>query len=506
MSELVLEKNKNLPKCWEITNLGFVVQFIVDKDHTTPRYVKSDGIPLISPKDFIPNSIDFSKPKLISKAEHDDICKKCNPKVGDLLYSRIGTIGEVRKVPVNKIFNILHSIVLIRPNSEVALGDYLFYILQSNIMKNQARRDTKSIGTPDLGITKIRNFIIPLPPLNEQKRIVSKIEELFSRLDSTVDSLRKTKLQLKSQKSSLLKSGFLGELTKDRRNKNSYDSVEPLMEKIKNIKNKQERKLQKILLPERDEVYFHQIPDSWKWIRVGNVCLRLQYGTSEKANDDFSGIPVLRMGNIIDGELNFSDLKFFPKNWNDKDEFLLEPQDILFNRTNSAELVGKTAMYKSIHTPSVFASYLIRAKVESEIMMPEILSYYTNSIFGKMFIKSVVSQQVGQANVNGTKFAMMRIPLIPMDEQVELIGKIDTGLSLIQNIVKEVEIRLQNLSSLKMSILKNAFEGKLVPQDPNDEPAEILLQKIKQEKDKLQEIQKVIKVTPIKARRMKYAK
>lgn len=404
----------------------------------------------------------------------------------DIIFAKITPCMENGKIAITK--NLLngtgfgstefHVIRLL--HEDIPREFYFWYLIQDRFRNNAQHNMKGTAGQLRVPVSFIEESIIPVPPLNEQKRIVSKIEELSSKLDSTFDLLSRTKLQLKSQKSSLLKSAFLGELTKDKRNNNSYDSVEQLMEKIKNIRYKQEMKLQKIPLPDEDEEHFHLIPDSWKWVRVGNICLKLQYGTSEKANNDSSGIPVLRMGNIIDGELNFEDLKYFSKDWGKKDEFLLKPGDVLFNRTNSAELVGKTALVENYHTSAVYASYLIRAKVASEIVLPQILSYYTNSIFGKMFIKSVVSQQVGQANVNGTKFAMMDIPLIPLKEQVELVNKIETGISLIHNISREMDARLQNLLSLKSSILKQAFEGKLVAQDPNDEPAKVLLQKIKQ--------------------------
>jgi len=339
----------------------------------------------------------------------------------------------------------------------------------------------QAIQLPNKGYARHYQYLekskIRIPPLNEQKRITEKIEELFSKIDSSFNELQKIKSQLKSYKTSLLKNGFLGELTKDFRKNNPNESVDSLLQEIENIKTKQEKKLQKISFP--DEEYFHDIPTAWKWVRVGNICFRIQYGTSEKAKGNTSGIPVLRMGNIIDGELDFKNLKYFPKNWKEKNEYFLFPDNVLFNRTNSAELVGKTAVFKTQHPESVFASYLIRAQVASDIMLPFLLSYYVNSVFGRMFIKSKVSQQVGQANVNGTKFSMMCIPLIPMKEQLTLLDKIETGMSLIHNMTEGIETRLDDILLLKNSIIKQAFEGKLVPQDPNDEPASELLKRIK---------------------------
>ncbi|MGI0061310.1 MAG: restriction endonuclease subunit S [Nitrosotalea sp.] len=466
-----------MPLGWISCKLSDLSIKITDGEHLRPKFVES-GIPFLSAKDIGENGINLDNAKYITKEDAAKFRKKCNPEINDLLIVSRGNVGKVCVVNSDKPFCLLGSVILVKVHPKID-SKYINYYLKQLSVREKLVKLSGSTVQGAIYLRDANNLDVLLCPLNEQKRIVSKIEELFSKIDSTFESLIKTKLQLKSYKSSLLKFGFLGELTKDKRNSNSYDSVGSLLEKIKDIKTKQEKKPQKIALPEREDEYFHQIPHSWRWVRVGNICLKLQYGTSEKATNDSSGIPVLRMGNIIDGELNFDDLKYFSKNWSDKDEFLLKPGDILFNRTNSAELVGKTAVVKDYHTPSVFASYLIRAKVAPEIILPKIVSHYSNSVFGRMFIKSVVSQQVGQANVNGTKFAMMCIPLIPKNEQIELIDKIETGISLIQNLSRETDLILQNLLSLKSSILKKGFEGKLVPQDPSDEYASILLQKIK---------------------------
>jgi type I restriction enzyme S subunit len=144
-----------------------------------------------------------------------------------------------------------------------------------------------------------------------------------------------------------------------------------------------------------------ELPEGWVWTRVGEVSRSIQYGTSDKATDDPSGIPVLRMGNIQDGKPDFTNLKYLPKDWAHRDEFILEGGDVLFSRTNSAELVGKTAVYKGGSPEAVFASYLIRVRVDSSACAPDFLALVINSSYGRGCIRSVVSQQVGQANVNG---------------------------------------------------------------------------------------------------------
>ena len=185
------------------------------------------------------------------------------------------------------------------------------------------------------------------------------------------------------------------------------------------------------------------------------------------------------MGNIRDGDLDLSDLKYLSDENVDVQKTLLEHGDLLFNRTNSAELVGKCAVFKGTPPRACFASYLIR--VSFGRVLPELACVYVNSEHGRRYISQVRSQQVGQANVNGTKLAAMPIPLPPLAEQHRIVAEVERRLSVIQQTEAAVEANLKRADRLRQSILKQAFSGKLVPQDPDDEPASVLLERIRAE-------------------------
>jgi type I restriction enzyme S subunit len=354
-----------------------------------------------------------------------------------------------------------NNIMGLHPNSAILDSRYLFFFTCTLKLGLTSRATT----VPSIRKSDVQNINIPVPPLSEQGRVVAKIDELLTKVDAGIHSLHFTKAWLKRYRNAILRSAFQGELTDKWRSSHQDDlaRIGALMEQLKNERIKHTKRKQKTMAQElvvAPDIF--QLPVGWIWTRVGDVSELLQYGTSEKAGTSPVGIPVLRMGNIQDGRINFDDLKYFPRKWPHLDEFELKAGDILFNRTNSAELVGKTAVYEKWHRSAVFASYLIRVRVDGRISEPHFLAFYINSEYGRHYIASVASQQVGQANVNGTKLSMMPIPLPPLNEQCELVGMIEYYLSKADKTEEFVGRTLNYAEKLRHSILRDAFRGKLI--------------------------------------------
>jgi type I restriction enzyme S subunit len=202
------------------------------------------------------------------------------------------------------------------------------------------------------------------------------------------------------------------------------------------------------------------LPKGWTLASVGQIIVEMQYGSSAKTNADPSGVPVLRMGNIQDGKLDLSSLKYLPQDHAEFPDLLLNPGDLLFNRTNSPELVGKSAVYRGSPVKCSCASYLIRVVLHPDCE-PNYLAYYLNSMHGKQWVATVVVQQVGQANVNGAKLKALELPLPPAAEQRRIVGKVEELFSELDEGVANLKQARAQLAVYRQALLKHAFEGHL---------------------------------------------
>ena len=197
-----------------------------------------------------------------------------------------------------------------------------------------------------------------------------------------------------------------------------------------------------------------ELPRGWTWATIDELALAVDYGSSAKTNDDELGVPVLRMGNIRDGALSFEELKYLPVEHPEFPELLLRDGDLLFNRTNSPELVGKSAVYRSDLAACSFASYLIRVRLADGVV-PEYIAYCLNSPDGREWVRSVVSQQVGQANVNGSKLKALTVPLPPTSDQHAIVARLSASLGRIAEAERRLLAAKKRASELLDSLLNH---------------------------------------------------
>jgi len=225
--------------------------------------------------------------------------------------------------------------------------------------------------------------------------------------------------------------------------------------------------------PHYENVPF-EVPENWVWCKLEDIVCELKYGTSEKSSS-VGKIAVLRMGNITNlGTIDYSNL-VYSSNDEDIKQYSLKKYDLLFNRTNSSEWVGKTAIYKE-EQPAIYAGYLIR--VRPLLISADYLNTVMNSSYYRDWCYDVKTDAVNQSNINAQKLSQLMIPIPPLGEQARIVAEMAKWISLMDIIKNDKDDLQTTIKQAKSTILDLAIHGKLVPQDPNDEPAIELLKRI----------------------------
>lgn len=301
----------------------------------------------------------------------------------------------------------------------------------------------QSVNIPNLGYRRhfplFNKFSIPLPSFAEQQRIVDRIESLFAKLDEAKEKAQAVVDSFETRKAAILHKAFTGELTAKWREEHGVGM------------------------------------DSWEKKSVGELCISLKYGTAKKS-DASGNVVVLRMGNLRQGEIDWSDLAY-SNDSDDIEKYKLFSGDVLFNRTNSAALVGKTAIYRGEH-PAIYAGYLIKLDYDHDKIIGDYLNYALNTLDAKKYCNSVKTDGVNQSNINAKKIGAysFNVPSIP--EQEKIVSVIQKLLSKEQQAKEAAEAVLDQIDLMKKSILARAFRGELGTNDPSDESAVELLKEI----------------------------
>jgi type I restriction enzyme S subunit len=431
------------------------------------------------------------------------------PENSVMLVTRSGILRHSLPVATNTLPVTLNQDMKALTPLEALLPDYLYFVFrrfERDILHSCCKGGTtvQSIEAP-----RLMAFEIPIPPLAEQRRIVAKVEELFSELDEGVANLKRARAQLAVYRQALLKHAFEGKLTADWR-ATHVAQLESASQLLARIRAEREARYQqqfadwrkelkawedggeigakpskprqpKELNPLSDEVRekLAVVPSSWAWDVLGWMTCGVEYGSAAKSSESGTHV-VLRMGNLQNGKLDWSDLAF-SSDAAEVEQYLLQPGDVLFNRTNSPEWVGKTAIYRG-ERPALFAGYLIRVNHSPKVVLSDYLNRFLNSSVAKQHGNTVKTDGVNQSNINGDKLANYPFPYCSLAEQQEIVRILEETVSLIERTEADIEINLQKAEALRQSILKKAFAGELVPQDPADEPAAALLARIRAER------------------------
>jgi type I restriction enzyme, S subunit len=436
------KKLSDLPMGWTLSTVGQLYEIVGGGTPSTKieDYWTGD-IPWVTSAD-IHGVKDVRPRKLINQNAIKGSTTNIVPKGSILVVTRVG-LGKVALTDTPLCFS-QDTQALTLDESLLDPKYSLHYLSRAvQVFKHENR------GTTISGVTKkqLSSLSFPLPPLPEQHRIVTKIEELFSSLDKGVEDLKTAQQQLKIYRQAVLKWAFEGRLT----NKDVVDE---------------------------------ELPGGWGVCALETLIEQPKYGTSKKCHYGRKGRGVLRIPNIGNGIVDNSDLKYAEFDKKELETYGLKEGDILTIRSNgSVDLVGKCAVVGSKDEDYMFAGYLIRLRPKQETILSRYLLYALSSHKLRDQIEARAKSTSGVNNVNSEELKSLVMPVCSVAEQQLIVAEIESRLSVCDKIEETITDSLKQAESLRQSILKKAFGGKLVPQDPNDEPASALLARISAERN-----------------------
>lgn len=405
------EEQNILPEGWKMVKLGDVVTYSKGKK---PKILCDDikkgcDIPYINIKAF--------EKGVYTQFTNGDKCNLCND--GDLLMvwdgARSGLTGKAKKGAVGSTLMKIDPIKVIHK-------EYLYNFLLS--VYKLINTNPRGVGIPHVEPKLLWNLELVLPPLPTQQAIVAKIEELFSELDNGIANLTAAQQQLDTYRQSVLKWAFEGRLT-------------------------------------NDDVQDGELPEGWEWVKLDDLCESVRNGYSKKP-DDVGDKRILRISSVRPLDLNTNDYRLLLEDLGEKE--LIKENDLLFTRYNgSRDYVGVCAMVPKLTTNYYYPDKLIRCRLlKNDTIHAKYIMYAVNQGLPRKYIVSRIKTTAGQSGISGTEIKKTKIPICSLKEQEQVVQEIESRLSVADKLQETITESLNKATSLRQSILKQAFEGKLV--------------------------------------------
>ncbi len=487
----------DLPLGWAIETLESVCSRISDGTHFTPKFVK-DGVPFVTVRHIHEGGIDFESTDRIAEETYEELCGLYQPRDGDVLFSKDGTVGKVYLVEQPPRYIVLSSLAILRPESEVLDSRFLSHVLRSPDVLDQAASRKSGTAIRRIILRNLNKVTIPIPPLVEQRRIVAKIEALQERSRRAREALSEVGPLLEQFRQSVLAAAFRGDLTADWRA--AHPHVEPasaLLQRIrverryrweqaelakyaakgqKPPKNWQEKYQEPEPIDDSDLL---EVPKGWEWSNLNEVSLidggLTKHEAKRSKATDF--VPLISVAAIQHGYIDSTQVSEIGLLPTDGGKGKLENDDLLIVEGNgSLEHIGRAALWDGSIDNARHQNHLIR--VRPVLLDPRFLLHWLASPSGRANLVSEATSAAGLYNLSLGKVGRIYLPIPPLDEQTEIVKQLDGARLFLRSIVDLQRATVADLNQLDQSILAKAFRGELVPQDLNDEPASVLLERI----------------------------
>ena len=419
---------------------------------------------------------------------------------GDVLFAKITPCMENGKIAIAKglangsgcgstEFHVL------RPIIGLSREFVMYFLIQEDFRRDAQRSMSGTAGQLRVPPGFLNEATIPLPPLPEQRRIVAEIEKQFTRLDASIDALKRVQANLRRYRASVLKSACEGNLVPTeaelaRSEGPDYEPADLLLDRILSERRaqweSQEKRRGKYKEPTPPNTTdLPKLPEGWVWASLAQIS-DLKGGATKgrryRPGELLTEVPYLRVANVQRGYLDLSEVKMIKVAQDVADQLELVPGDILFTEGGDRDKLGRGWVWKGEIDRCIHQNHVFRARLLLSEMHPEFVSWWGNS-FGQAFFEQSGKQTTNLASINLSVLSGFPVPTPPLAEQRRIVAEVERRLSVIQQTEAAVEANLTRAERLRQSILKQAFSGKLVPQDPNDEPASVLLERIRAERE-----------------------
>ena len=502
-----------VPASWRWTAIGDVSTIIAGGTPKTSDPANFDGgeIPWITPAD-----LSGYREKFIAHGARN-ITKK-GLKSSSARMMPAGTVLFSSRAPIGYVAIASQPVTTNQGFKSFVLPDeidpsYTYYYLQNS----RELVESLSGGTTFKEISGANAARIPfaIAPLPEQRRIVAEIEKQFTRLDASVAALRRTQANLKRYRASVLRAACSGELVpteseQARAEGREYEPADVLLERILverrahwDAQEKRRGKYKDPAAPDTSEL--PPLPEGWVWATVDACLSGIQAGKNFKCEERPPGEAehgVVKVSSVTWGEFDSEESKTCHDLNKIEPRLMIKPGDFLFSRANTLQLVGACVIVRSVTRNLMLSDKILRFSV---VQVPnEWLLCFLRSAFGRNEIERLATgNQESMRNIGQDRIRQIRLPLPPFAEQRRIVAEVERRLSVIQQAEVAVGASLQRAERLRQSILKRAFAGELVPQDPDDEPASVLLERIRAQREAEQAAATPSKKQSVRKRRAK---
>ena len=476
---------QQLPSGWAMTTLGDVCHK-PQYGWTTKAVDKPSDMRLLRTTDISKGPIDW--PSVPYCAENPPDKEKYKLQSGDIVISRAGSVGL--SALIENCPDSVFASYLIRFRVVKHLDRrYVLWSLKSPGYWKQISQESVGIALQNVNAKKLATLELPLPPLPEQRRIVAQIEKQFTRLDASAAALKRVQANLKRYRASVLKSACEGKLVPTeaelaRSESRNYEPADRLLDRILSQRRaqweSQEKRRGKYKQPTPpDTTELPDLPEGWVWSRTGEIFEVYVGSTPRRARSDFwnGDIPWVSSGEVSFSRINATRECITEVGLKNSSVTLHPKGTVLLGMIGEGKTRGQVSI---LDIPACNSQNSAAIRVSESGLPPEYVFYY---LWGQYDATRRIGSGNNQPALNKSRVQEILIPLPPLAEQRRIVAEVERRLSVIQQAEAAVEANLTRAERLRQSILKQAYSGKLVPQDPNDEPASALLERIRAERE-----------------------